>query len=132
MTLHDVGRSVGRGARPTLRKLSFFVFNPDRTLPAPRWTGPKSARFFRRSWLLRNGPRERQRPRGVKLLACRQARRDQRRRQRIWKHRPVRSEHGDRPQINNPYPKKSSLAAAPAFSQAAFAKSRTHGSSVGL
>jgi hypothetical protein len=33
MTLHDVGRSVGRGARPTLRKLSFVVFNPDRTPP---------------------------------------------------------------------------------------------------
>jgi hypothetical protein len=55
MTVHDAGRSVGRGAWPTLRKLLFVVFNPDRTPPhpaprwtepKPRWTGAKSARFF--------------------------------------------------------------------------------------
>ncbi len=69
MTLHDVGRSVGRSARPTLRKLSFVVFNPDRTPPRAALSGAEAALDgteigapFRRSWLLRNGPRESWRP----------------------------------------------------------------------
>jgi hypothetical protein len=76
MTLHDVGRSVGRSARPTLRKLSFVVFNPDRTPPRAALSGAEAALDgteigapFRRSWLLRNGPRESWRPRGVPVTA---------------------------------------------------------------
>jgi hypothetical protein len=42
MTLHDAGRSVGRGAWPTLRKLSFVVFNPDRTPPRAALDGSEA------------------------------------------------------------------------------------------
>jgi hypothetical protein len=72
MTLHDAGRSVGRGAWPTIRKLSFVVFSPDRTPPRAALDGTEAAldgsetgALFRRSWLLRDGPRESPRPRGV-------------------------------------------------------------------
>ena len=74
MTLRDVG--VGRGARPTLRKLSFVVVNPHRTPPRAALDGAEAALDgteigapFRRSWLLRNGPRESRRPRGVRRSA---------------------------------------------------------------
>jgi hypothetical protein len=67
MTVHDVGRSVGRGARATLRKLSFVVFNPDRTPPRAALDGTEIGALFRRSWRLRNGPRQSQRPRGVQV-----------------------------------------------------------------
>jgi hypothetical protein len=69
MTVHDAGRIVGRGAWPTIRKLSFVVFNPDRTPPRAALDGTEAAldgseigALFRRSWLLRNGPRESPRP----------------------------------------------------------------------